>query len=382
MKALVVETENLKHNLKVIREIIDKKQQKPKIIAVIKGNGYGLGLLEYAQFLIDNGIDYFAVATVEEALKLRESGIKQDILMMSSTAVKKDIELLIENNIILTIGSKEAGELAEEIAQQENKKVRTHIKIDTGFGRYGFIYSQKEEMIETIKSWKNIQIEGAFSHFSIAFYGNGQESREQYNRFMQCIEELKENDIKPELLHVCNSSAFLRFEEMHLNAVRIGSALLGRLSIPNKWGFKKVGYLKSNVAEIKIVPAGYNIGYSNSYKTKKETKIAIVPCGYADGFNVKVDRDMFRPIDKLRYIVRDIKDAFKSKQLYVTINGEKCKVLGRLGMFHVSVDITDKSIKVNDEVKFEVSPMFVDSNITRTVALARVWHQNRKSTRQ
>ena len=365
MKALVVETENLKHNLKVIREIIDKKQQKPKIIAVIKGNGYGLGLLEYAQFLIDNGIDYFAVATVEEALKLRESGIKQDILMMSSTAVKKDIELLIENNIILTIGSKEAGELAEEIAQQENKKVRTHIKIDTGFGRYGFIYSQKEEMIETIKSWKNIQIEGAFSHFSIAFYGNGQESREQYNRFMQCIEELKENDIKPELLHVCNSSAFLRFEEMHLNAVRIGSALLGRLSIPNKWGFKKVGYLKSNVAEIKIVPAGYNIGYSNSYKTKKETKIAIVPCGYADGFNVKVDRDMFRPIDKLRYIVRDIKDAFKSKQLYVTINGEKCKVLGRLGMFHVSVDITDKSIKVNDEVKFEVSPMFVDSNITR-----------------
>ena len=157
MKALVVETENLKHNLKVIREIIDKKQQKPKIIAVIKGNGYGLGLLEYAQFLIDNGIDYFAVATVEEALKLRESGIKQDILMMSSTAVKKDIELLIENNIILTIGSKEAGELAEEIAQQENKKVRTHIKIDTGFGRYGFIYSQKEEMIETIKSWKTFR---------------------------------------------------------------------------------------------------------------------------------------------------------------------------------------------------------------------------------
>ena len=152
---------------------------------------------------------------------------------------------------------------------------------------------------------------------------------------------------------------------MHLNAVRVGSVLLGRLSIPNEWGFKKVGYLTSNVAEIKTLPAGYNIGYSNSYITKKETKIAIVPCGYADGFNVKVDRDMFRPIDKLRYIVRDIKDAFKKQQIYVTIDDERCKVLGRLGMFHVSVDITGKDVEINDEVKFEVSPMLVDSNIDR-----------------
>ena len=365
MKALVVETQKLRDNLKIVREIIEKNNPQTKIIAVIKGNGYGLGLVEYAQFLADNGVDFFAVATVEEAIKLRENGIKQDILMMSSTAVKEDIEILIKNNVILTIGSKESGEVADEIAQQNNQKIRVHIKIDTGFGRYGFIYNQREEMVNAIKSWENIQIEGAFSHFSIAFYGDGKETKEQYNRFMKCVEELKNNGINPQMLHVCNSSAFLRFPEMHLNAVRIGSVLLGRLSIPNKWGFKKVGYLTSNVAEIKTLPTGYNIGYSNSYVTKQETKIAIVPCGYADGFNVKVDRDMFRPIDKLRYIIRDVKDAFKKQQIYVTINGEKCKVLGRLGMFHVSVDITEKSIKTNDEVRFEVSPMLVDSNILR-----------------
>lgn len=365
MKALVVERNKLKHNLGIIKEIISDDKSKTKLIAVVKGNGYGLGLVEYAQFLVDNGIDFFAVATVEEAIKLRKNGITQDILMMSSTAVKEDIEILIKNKIILTIGSKEAGESVEEIAKNMNKKVRVHLKIDTGFGRYGFIYSKKEEMVEIIKSWKNIQIEGIFSHFSIAFFGDGKESRQQYDRFMQCIKVLKENNINTGILHICNSSAFLRFKDMHLDAVRIGSALLGRLSIPNTFGFKKVGYLKSNVAEIKNIPAGYNIGYSNAYKTKKETKIAIVPCGYADGFNVKVDRDMFRLIDKIRYIVRDIKDALKNKKICVTINGEKCKVLGRMGMFHVTVDITGKKIDVNDEVYFDISPMFVDSNITR-----------------
>ncbi|MBQ2836472.1 MAG: alanine racemase [Clostridia bacterium] len=366
MKELVVETQKLRDNLKIVREIAEKNNPETKIIAVIKGNGYGLGLVEYAQFLADNGVDFFAVATVEEAIKLRENGIKQDILMMSSTAVKEDVQTLIENNIILTIGSKESGETVDEVAQELNQKVRVHLKIDTGFGRYGFIYNKSQEIINAINSWQNIQIEGVFSHFSIAFFGDGKESRQQYDRFLECVQTLKDNNIEPSMLHICNSSAFLRFPEMHLNAVRVGSVLLGRLSIPNKWGFKKVGYLKSNVADIKTLPAGYNIGYSNSFTTKKETKIAIVPCGYADGFNVKVDRDMFRPIDKLRYIIRDIKDSFKKQQINVTINGEKFKVLGRLGMFHVSVDVTEKSVKVNDEVRFEVSPMLVDSNITRT----------------
>ena len=360
MKELVVEKENLKHNLKIINEIISKDKKKAKLIAVVKGNGYGLDLVKYTQFLIDNGVDFFAVATVEEAVALRNAGITQNILMMSSTAVKEDIEILIKNNIILTVGSKEAGEAVEEIAQKLQTKARAHLKIDTGFGRYGFIYSNKEKMVQAIKAWKNIKIEGAFS-----FFGDGKESKEQYERFMECIKILKENKIDTGMLHMCNSSAFLRFPEMHLDAVRVGSALLGRLSIPNTWGFKKVGYLKSNVAEIKTLPVGYNIGYSNSYTTKKETKIAIIPCGYADGFNIIVDRDMFRPIDKLRYVVRDAKDAFKNKKIYVTINGEKCEVLGRLGMFHVSVDITGKNIKINDEVHFNVSPMFVDSRLER-----------------
>ena len=220
-------------------------------------------------------------------------------------------------------------------------------------------------MEENIKQWNNIQIEGTFSHFSLAFFGNGKEAQEQFSRFIDCVAVLKKEKIDTGMLHICNSSAFLRFTNMYLNAVRIGSALLGRLSIPNTWGFQRVGILKSNVAEIKTLPKGYNIGYSNSYQTKKETKVAVVPCGYADGFNVIVDKDMFRKRDKIRYIVRDIKNAFKQQQIFVKINGEKFKVLGRLGMFHVTVDITGKNINIGDEVMFEVSPMLVDSKIER-----------------
>ena len=370
MKSLVINREDLKHNIRTIKKIAeetgrDDNHKSIKIIAVVKGNGYGLGIVGYTKFLIDNGIDFFAVSTIEEALELRKAGIKENILMISSTANEKDLKTLIENNIILSIGSKEAGYKANDIAKKINKKISVHLKIDTGFGRYGFVYTEKEKMLDAIKKWNNLLIKGTFSHFSLAFGSDDKYTFEQFNRFIDCIEFLKENKVETGMLHICNSSAFLKFKSMRLNAVRVGSAFLGRLAIPNLYGLKKIAYLKSNISEIKELPKGYNIGYSNAYKTKRTTTIAVVPVGYADGYNVREQRDMFRKRDRLRYIVRDIKDSFKDKNLYVEINGTKCKVLGRIGMYHVTVDITGKDVNIGDEVKFEVNPIFVDSSIRR-----------------
>ncbi len=373
MNKLVINKENLLQNVQKIKEhaqtnLPDDKGNPVKIIVVVKSNAYGLELKQYVQFMVNQGFDFFAVSTVQEAVEFRKLGFTQQVLMLSSTGIKEEIKTLIENNIIITIGSKETVDAVCTISKEmPEKKIKAHIKIDTGFGRYGFVYDNREEMVETLKKLqkeKNIEIQGTFTHFSNAYYDE-KYTKQQFQRFINCIEVLKMNNINTGMLHVCNSSAFIKFPEMHLNAVRVGSAFVGKLAFQNNIGLKKVAKLESQVAEIKEVPKGFNIGYSNAYRTKKKTKVAIIPCGYINGVDIQVGRDMFRPVDKFRYIVRDIKDAFKKQNHIVNINGQNCEILGRIGTFHVTVDITGKNIKIGDKATFEVNTTLVNSNVER-----------------
>ena len=369
MNTLVINKEDLRHNINKIKEYAKKSGQDDagkdvKIIAVVKGNGYGMGIVEYTKFLIDNGISMFAVSTMEEALKLRKEGIKEEILMLSSTAIEDDVRTLVKNKIILTIGSKEDIIIAEKIGKEENQIIKVHLKIDTGFGRYGFVYSKRDEMVEALKNIQNVKIEGTYTHFSISFFDE-KYTKLQFKRFIDVIEVLKMNKIETGMLHVCNSSAFVKYREMHLNAVRIGSAFLGRLSFENNVGLKKIGYLESAVSEIKDLPKGFNVGYSNTYKTKTETKIAVIPCGYMDGINIINNRDMFRTIDKLRYIVRDIKDFLKKQKIYIKIKDKNYEIIGRIGTYHIICNISNSDIKIGNKVIINVNPKFVDSSIRR-----------------
>ena len=326
----------------------------------------GFGLVEYSKFLIDNGIEMLAVATTEDAIALREAGIKEDILMMSSTCIKEDVELLIQNNIILTVGSIEAIKLADELARKYNITIRAHLKIDTGFGRYGFVYSRLEETVAVLREITNIKIEGTFSHFSQAYAKNEKWTNLQFDRFIAATSYLQNHKIETGMLHICNSSAFLRYDNMHLNAVRIGSAFLGRIVVPNTVGLKRIGKFRTQISEIKVLPKGYNIGYSNAFKTKKRTKVAIVPVGYFDGYNVRNYPDSYRFIDKLRYLYNDVKNIFKDKKLKITIGNKKYRLVGKIGMYHMAIDITgSENIKTNDNIELVINPLYVDSSIRR-----------------
>ena len=246
----------------------------------------GLDLIKYSEFLVDNGIDILAVATVEEAVALRQAGIEKDILMLSEVSLNEELELLIENDIILTIGSLEEKNMAEQLAKEVNKIVKAHIKIDTGFARYGFLYSEKENILEAIKLSDNLKIIGMYTHFSKPI--NEKWTRIQFKRFKECMELVEsniknsENDMNDErkkmIFHCSNTTSALKYPEMNLDAVRIGSGIQGRvLKEFINLGFKKVGILETKIVKTKILPKGYNISYSNEFKTKKETKIAVIP---------------------------------------------------------------------------------------------------------
>ena len=365
MNLVSISKKDLKYNIEKIKEyantnLPDDNGNKVKIIAVVKLNAYGLGIIEYTKFLIKNGIDFFAVATVEDALKLRKEGIEAEILLLSPVIIEEEVKKLVENNIILTISSKESLKITNKIGQDLKITPRVHVKIDTGFGRYGFVYSKREEMIQDLKELRNIKIEGTYTHFSSSYYDD-KYTKIQFQRFMNCIEVLKMNQIKTGILHVCNTSAFIKFPNMHLNAVRIGSAFMGRVSSKNSLGLKKVGYLKSNVIEIKNVSKGFYIGYSKVYKTKKDLEIAIISSGHDGAYNIDIQKDMFRIIDKIRYLLHDIKYIFQKQKLKVNINGQECTVLGRVGTCH----ITGKNIKINDEVILHDKIKFIDSSIRR-----------------
>ena len=164
------------------------------------------------------------------------------------------------------------------------------------------------------------------------------------------------------MVHISNSSAFLRYPTMDLNAVRIGSAFTGR-TIGGNFGFKKIGTLKTNIAEIKILPKGYNIGYGNTYQTKKETKIAVLPIGHSDGFGIDGTEQKFKMISKIK---AGIKNVIKNQNTKVEMNGKMYSVLGQIGMYHTVIDITgNENLKVGQEVELEVRTVYIDNRIKR-----------------
>lgn len=372
MKVLRINKDDLKHNINIIKEIVrkdtvDDKGKLPKIIGVVKGNGYGLGLVEFSKFLINNGIRFLAVSSVEEALNLRRAKIENDIMLLSGTSIKADLQKLVNKDIIISLSSFDDIETLNRILKNKDKIQKVQIKIDTGFNRYGFKYEDLDKLIEVLKldESKKIKIVGTFSHFSYSYSEDKEITQKQFDLFISAVEKLKKNNIDTGMLHICNSSAFLKYPEMRLNAVRIGSAFLGRLQIENEYDLRKIGKVYANVCEIKTVKKGDAIGYSCSEKMKENGKIAIAQIGYMDGINSGKYNDTFKVIDKIRIFKNSFFDIFKDKHIYYKINGSKCRLLGKVGMNHIVLDIKGKDVKINDEIEIDISPLNVNTNIRR-----------------
>ena len=373
MKVLEIYKDNLKHNINLIKKKIEIETPGVKIYAVVKSNGVGLDLVKYTNFLIENGIKSLAVACFEEAKKLREADVKEEVLMLSPIIDKKELQFLIQNDITLTIGSLEELKILKEVIEkinleknkkEENKRVKIHIKIDTGFGRYGFLYTDLVGILSSFKMIdENIEIEGLYTHFSNAV--DEKWTNLQYKRFVEVIDFLKSNGYEPKYLHCSASTAFIKYSNMRLNAVRLGSIFQGRTLIKNT-GLIKIGRFKTKIVEIKVVPKGYNISYGNTYKTKRETKLAILPVGYMDGLNKTIKRDNFKFSNNIIAILSEIKKLFKDNRLEVKINGQTFKIIGRLGMYHSIIDITDSNdIKTGDIAILEITPLQTNEEIRR-----------------
>jgi len=364
MSVLLIDKQNLENNVELIKQIAEK--QNCKIIAVVKGNGYGIGIEEYTRFLIQKGIDFFAVASIEEAVTLRNAEIQNEILMLTPIAIKEDLEKLIENDITLTVDSEKIGNMIEEICKEKQKNVKVHIKIDTGFGRHGFLYDDIETIINVVKKFNNIKIEGIYSHFATSLAKSSKYVEVQYKRFEKVINELEKNNIYCKLKHICNSTAFLKYPNMSLNAARIGSAFLGMTGNSND-KFKIVSKLKTKVIEVKDLPKNFDIGYGRTYRTNKNTKIAIIPVGYQDGLGMSIKDQRFKFLSKAKKAVDSVWGVFNINFDEVIINGKRYNIIGQIGMCSSIVDITGSEVKEGDEVYINIRPLFVNSNIKRKI---------------
>ena len=353
MKRYMVDKSALEHNIKLLLE----KAKGKTLWGVIKGDGYGLGVVDMARMLSAHGIDHFAVTDVAEVRALREDGFENPILMMEGTCNASEVNELLDLKAILTIGSPEDAQVVNAQAQARATVAEAHLKIDTGMGRYGFLPTQMEEVHGLYAGCPNIAFTGIYTHFF-----NSSElapTQIQFDKFMAVVAELQAAGIETGMVHCCNSSAFLKYEHMHCDGARVGSALLGRVTVGGNTGLKVVGDCQAELEEIRTIPAGHSVGYGAGWVAKRETRIAVLSIGYFNGFGVDRGFDLWRFQDCLRGVARYVKAFLKKKALYVTVNGKSCRVLGHVGMVNMVIDVTDCECALGDMAHVNINPLLV-----------------------
>jgi len=290
-----------------------------RCMAVVKADAYGHGAVRVAQTLAD--ADFFGVSNLDEALELRQNGITAPILIFAYTPPEY-AKTLADHHITQTVLDASYADALEQAAAKAGVTVNVHLKIDTGMSRVGF-FCQGNAPVEAITrtcSLKHLHAEGIFTHFAVADDPqNDAITRLQFKRFTDLLDTLKARGITFPLRHCCASAAALRFPEMHLDMVRIGISLYGGAAVNGLAApLHPAMTLKSVIAQIKTVPAGTAVSYGHTFTCDRETTLATLPIGYADGL-----------------------PRSASGKFYVSVNGTLAPSVGRVCMDQCLVDITD-----------------------------------------
>lgn len=313
---------NLKGNCEVIKSILPEGTE---LIAVVKANAYGHGILSVADALTDV-VDAFAVATLDEAVKLRNNGIENDIIALYGVG-EEQYEAAILNSVTLTVFSYEDAKKISRISKRLKTFCDCRIKLDTGMSRLGFGITKKDlKEVQKIFKLPNIKISGIYSHLASA--GENEDfAVKQISRFDNALEFFLKKGVECGKIGILNSAGILSLKSYY-SSVRCGIIMYGvhPFDTDSEQNVKPVMSVKARIKQIKTLPKGTEVGYGCEFVTNRNTKVAVLSIGYADG----VPRSL-------------------AEKGYVLIRGQKAKIIGRICMDLMTVDITDiPDVTVND----------------------------------
>jgi alanine racemase len=321
-----IDLDHLKNNIEEVRRVTDKNAL---VTAVIKADAYGHGALKVIDTLLENGADRLAVAALNEALEIREEYPEVPILILGYTPDEL-IEEVITNNIIQTVYSEEQVAQISEIAKKLGKEAVLHIKIDTGMRRLGFNWEDYNKILSIFK-YENVNFEGIYTHFAKADEKDKAFTIKQFNRFNLVINELEKNKIKVPIKHVSNSAAIIDLPEFSYDMVRAGIMLYGVYPSEevgrDNVNLKPVMTFKTRVGHVKYIDENEGVSYGLIYKADRHMKVATLPVGYADGYS-----------------------RLLTSKAEVLIKSSRRKVIGRICMDQLIIDLGKSKAQVGDEV--------------------------------
>jgi len=319
----------IKSNLSQIKKKIGPKV---KILLPVKADAYGHGIIEVSKFVEANGlVDMLGVASFDEAVLLRRAKIKSPILILGLLSPHfKNFSKIIDYNLTLSLADSNYLQAINQMAFKKKKKVKVHLKIDTGMGRIGCQVEDALNLVQEIKRLKNIDLEGIFSHFPVADQSEEKFTLNQIKKFQGVIKALEKQGIKIPLKHLANSAGIINFPKSWLDMVRPGLASYGYYpSWPKRsnYDLKPAMTLKSHLIFVKRVKAGVGLSYGLKYTPQRDSNIATIPIGYGDGYS-----------------------RFLSNKGKVLIKGKIYPVVGRVTMDQILINLKDDSYPLGEEV--------------------------------